>query len=202
MSYSLKHKPGASENVASSALHIHIDLAAVDDDVDETILTSLGLALASSIPVTDAREDFVAELVLAIRAHVAHRSTGTPSRSRPRGSLSERQMQTAMRLLENGDAISIATVAAACNVSIGHFSRAFRLRMGVQPRQWRMEKRIERAKLLMLESNKSLTEISGECGFSEQSHFNHAFDRVFGQSPGAWRKQHAPERRTPSRRRA
>jgi AraC-like DNA-binding protein len=37
-------------------------------------------------------------------------------------------------------------------------------------------------------SETSLADIALACGFADQSHFTRTFTRVFGISPGAWRK--------------
>lgn len=87
---------------------------------------------------------------------------------------------------------TIGTVAAACGISTAQFSRAFKSHFGVPPLRWRLSARVERAKVMMLETTLSLTEIALECGFTEQSHFNHIFLKRVGTSPSVWRRQHAP----------
>src|SRR4029450_12494033 len=78
---------------------------------------------------------------------------------------------------------SIAHLSHQCHVSHSHFSRAFRITIGMAPHQWRMKKRIERAKSLMLSSEHSMAEIAAMCGFVDQSHLGRAFVREVGVSP-------------------
>ncbi len=84
-------------------------------------------------------------------------------------------------------AISITDVASACGLSTDHFIRAFRRRMRTTPHRWLVERRVERARLLLRGSG-SLAEIALACGFADQSHFTRVFTRMVGCPPGAWRR--------------
>jgi AraC-like DNA-binding protein len=46
------------------------------------------------------------------------------------------------------------------------------------------------ARQLLLEQRMSLTELAFMLGYSEQSAFNHAFERWFGEAPGRWAARH------------
>jgi AraC-like DNA-binding protein len=83
---------------------------------------------------------------------------------------------------------SIASLSRECYVSRSHFSRAFRVTIGMAPHQWRVQKRIERAKSLMISSDRSVAEIAVMCGFVDQSHLSRVFARAVGVSPGKWRR--------------
>lgn len=54
--------------------------------------------------------------------------------------------------------------------------------------------RMDKAKLLLLSTNKSLQEISGEVGYFNYNSFNRAFKNVAGMSPSDYRKQQAVRR--------
>jgi AraC family transcriptional regulator len=82
---------------------------------------------------------------------------------------------------------SVAELAAACGLSAGQFSRAFRRTLGTSPHQWLLEQRIVRAKWL-IRGKKSISEIAIDCGFADQSHLNRVFLRKVGMTPGAWRR--------------
>ncbi len=66
--------------------------------------------------------------------------------------------------------------------------------MGRPPAQWRQLKRIERARRLLLESDRSLAGIAEELGYCDQYFFNRQFKRVTGISPARFRREfaHAP----------
>ncbi|MCR0982349.1 helix-turn-helix domain-containing protein [Roseomonas populi] len=87
-------------------------------------------------------------------------------------------------------------LAAEVRLSCGHFARSFKQSFGQSPHSFVMERRIERAKVLMLETRASLCDIALSCGLADQAHFSRVFRRLTGSTPLAWRRQHqgAPSR--------
>jgi AraC-like DNA-binding protein len=83
---------------------------------------------------------------------------------------------------------SIQDLARECRLSGSHFARAFRQATGVPPHRWLTQRRIERAKELLLENRFELAEIALACGFVDQSHLTRAFAQSEGCSPGKWRR--------------
>jgi len=81
-------------------------------------------------------------------------------------------------------------VAEACKLSVGHFSRGFKVSTGVPPHRWLLTARVAMAKRLLAESLTPLVEVAGLCGFADQSHFSRVFAERVGSSPGAWRRNH------------
>jgi AraC family transcriptional regulator len=108
------------------------------------------------------------------------------------GGLARWQLLRAQELLaaDPGRRPSIAEVAAACQLSRGHFSKAFRASTGLPPHRWLMAQRIERARQLLLHSPLSISEIADDCGFSDQSHLTRAFADALGLAPRQWQREH------------
>jgi AraC-like DNA-binding protein len=63
------------------------------------------------------------------------------------------------------------------------FSRAFRKLVGLTPGSFQRRARVRRAVSLLLTSDLRLAHVAQECGFSDQSHFAHAFLRETGMPP-------------------
>ena len=106
------------------------------------------------------------------------------------GRLSPRQEVRAYELIDarlNGE-LSVAEIARHCSLSPSRFTVAFRNTTGVTPHRWLTERRVARAKSLLLGGNASLAQIALECGFADQSHFTHVFTATVGASPGEWRR--------------
>ncbi len=82
------------------------------------------------------------------------------------------------------DDINLGEVARHCSVSEGHLSRMFHRATGLTFREYLTQVRIERAKLLLTQSSKNVTEIAFESGFQSLSQFHRVFRKVFGVSPG------------------
>ncbi|MFZ4965522.1 helix-turn-helix domain-containing protein [Pseudomonas sp. Mn2068] len=85
--------------------------------------------------------------------------------------------------------LEVTELVRACALSRSHFSRAFKCTTGLSPQDWIRQQRILRAKQLIRDTDLSLTQISLECGFCDQSHFCHIFTRSEGINPFAWRCQ-------------
>jgi AraC family transcriptional regulator len=116
-----------------------------------------------------------------------------------RGGLSSLQMRRATELLEahlNGN-ITLQQVAEACGLSVSHFARAFRQTFHRPPHKWLTERRVDRARDLMTNSRLSIADIATRCGFADQSALNRSFKRIYGITPGIWRRRTARSRSGP-----
>lgn len=79
-------------------------------------------------------------------------------------------------------------LAAILNLSVSHFSHAFKQALGVAPLAYVARRRIESARQVMLVGSSSLAEIALGHGFCDQSHFSRTFRREMGLSPKMWRR--------------
>lgn len=85
-------------------------------------------------------------------------------------------------------AIRTPELAATLNLSVSHFSHAFKQALGVAPLMYVARRRIESARQVMLISPSSLAEIALSHGFCDQSHFSRTFRREVGFTPQMWRR--------------
>jgi AraC-like DNA-binding protein len=169
-------------------LFVHLELLhSVDDSIVDAIRTLLTAALREESCLDGSTEVLVEALHLCSgQARLAEK----PCKA-SRGKLADWQVTLARQLLATpSEDASIAVVAAACGTSPGYFSKAFRATLGICPRRWQAHARVEQAKALLESSTRMMIDIAGECGFTEQSHFNHTFTRLVGCNPGAWRTLH------------
>jgi AraC family transcriptional regulator len=84
--------------------------------------------------------------------------------------------------------VGLRAIAKEIGMSYFHFSRAFKQSMGMTPTNYIAERRIERAKKLMKETDLAISEIALRSGFSSQSHFTTSFRRLSGVTPRTFRK--------------
>lgn len=83
--------------------------------------------------------------------------------------------------------VALRGVARAVRMSYFHFSRAFKQSMGMTATNYIAERRIERAKKMLEETELPISEIALRSGFSSQSHFTTAFRRLAGATPKVFR---------------
>ena len=84
---------------------------------------------------------------------------------------------------------SIASLAALCGMSETHFRRMFHKLYGCTPSEYRLQKRLLRAKDLLLSGEYSVLEAAHSVGFSDGNYFARRFKQENGMSPTAFIKQ-------------
>lgn len=84
--------------------------------------------------------------------------------------------------------VSLETLAGIAGFSSFHFLRQFRVSTGQTPHQYMIERRLSRARALLLRSALPVSEIAARCGFVDSSHFAARFRRRFGLAPAAFRR--------------
>lgn len=79
--------------------------------------------------------------------------------------------------------ITLSELGDITGYSPNHFQRLFIQTIGISPSKYLEKVRINQAKYLLIENEKSLSEIAYECGFSSQSYFSKVFKRHTLLSP-------------------
>ncbi len=82
--------------------------------------------------------------------------------------------------------IPLAELACLVGLSTYHFARAFRQSFGMPPHRYHIMRRIERAKAMLSDHTKSVTEIGLALGFNETSAFTATFRKLTGLTPTAY----------------
>ncbi len=107
------------------------------------------------------------------------------------GGMAPRKLRKAVEFInENLDeeqTVALASVADAVQMSYFHFSRAFKQSTGVSPNVYMTERRIERAKKLLSETDLPIADIALRTGFASQSHFTTTFRKLVWTTPKAFR---------------
>lgn len=89
------------------------------------------------------------------------------------------------------DEISLAEVSRALHVSTFYFCKMFKKATGLTFTGYLSRVRVERAKELLLDRNRRISEVAYEVGFGSLTHFNRIFRKLVGQSPTDYR-DHLP----------
>ncbi|WP_296187365.1 helix-turn-helix domain-containing protein [Pseudomonas sp. UBA1879] len=156
--------------------------------IDSTLYNAL---LASLRALPDGEQRLLEQVVREITSRAASGADPLQTESPPeRVALSPWQERRAKDLMASqmDKGLSIARIASECSLSRSHFSRAFKKNTGVSPRDWFLQMRLDRARALLSESALTISQISLDCGFADQSHFTRVFTRVMGITPFNWRR--------------
>jgi AraC family L-rhamnose operon regulatory protein RhaS len=86
---------------------------------------------------------------------------------------------------------SVGMMAEACGLSANRFTQICRHLTNQAPARYLMACRIEAAAAWLRSTDRSITEISLECGFSSTQYFAHAFRRFHDVSPREFREKNA-----------
>jgi AraC family transcriptional regulator len=167
----------------------------------DPVVYHMGKTLLASLEQTrHASKIFLDGVLHALNCHFVSAYGGlTLSAQGFRGGLSSVQARIATELLEahlEGN-IALQQVAEACELSVSHFSRAFKQTFRKPPYKWLTERRVDRARDLMTNSRLPLADIAAQCGFADQSALNRSFKRIHGVTPGIWRRSMTQGRRGP-----
>ena len=84
--------------------------------------------------------------------------------------------------------LDVPTMARRALMSPAHFSRRFRAAYGETPYSYLMTRRIERAMFLLRETDRSITDICMDVGFSSLGTFSRMFRDVVGVAPSDFRR--------------
>jgi len=186
----------AAEDFRGALGHLRCPPMAARDPIIEHLSLCLSSALARG---RQANALFAESVVHALLLHLAfnYGSGLTPTRS-PKAALASWQENRAKEFIDAnlGGKCALIDIANQCGLSPSHFVRAFKATVGVSPHRWLMLRRVEAAKRMLRESEKSIVEIAVEIGFGNQSHLTHVFTRENGCAPANWRRRHLRDRPT------
>ena len=91
--------------------------------------------------------------------------------------------------------LDVAKLSAVASVSEAHFIRTFKATFGETPHRYLQRRRVERAMYLLRASDRSVTEVCMEVGFSSLGTFSRTFREVVGETPSQFRRPRAAARR-------
>ncbi|TME04414.1 MAG: helix-turn-helix transcriptional regulator [Chloroflexi bacterium] len=88
--------------------------------------------------------------------------------------------------------LDVRAVAAVAHISEAHFIRTFRAVFGETPHRYLQRRRVERSMFLLRETDRSVTDICFDVGFSSRGTFSRTFREIVGEAPSDYRVGHEP----------
>ncbi len=101
------------------------------------------------------------------------------------------KLAPAIRVLEerHHQQLSMEELAGLAGMSSTHFNRQFSSLLGTSPTRLLHAMRIDRARHLLVTTNRNIADIAMEVGYYDQSHFTRRFHRHCGMTPRAYRQR-------------
>jgi AraC-like DNA-binding protein len=88
--------------------------------------------------------------------------------------------------------LDVRAVAAVAHLSEFHFIRSFRACFGETPHRYLQRRRVERAMFLLRETERSVTDICFDVGFTSLGTFSRTFRGIVGDTPSGYRSANEP----------
>ncbi len=158
--------------------------------LDDPLITNLTFSAVAAL--RDGAPDFYAQAVAQWLA--AHLLLGPPagfewSRSLVKERISDYRLVRVLEYVEAhlSDRLDLRVLAKEAGISPFHFAALFTKAVGTTPHRHVQHLRMQAAKSLLRDTDKSTLDIALTCGFASASHFAAAFRRQFSQSPTEYR---------------
>lgn len=122
---------------------------------------------------------------LAVLLLHRHSTASQAAKILPSSGLTRNQARRVLDYIESNLSreLTLSELAGIAELSLHHFARMFRKTIGVAPYRYVLERRVERAKVMLRSTRASLVDISLSAGFYSQSHFTSTFGRMVGATP-------------------
>jgi len=88
--------------------------------------------------------------------------------------------------------LDVRAVAAIALISEAHFIRSFRAVFGETPHRYLQRRRVERSMFLLRETDRTVTDICLDVGFTSLGSFSRTFREIVGETPSGYRAGNGP----------
>jgi len=149
-------------------------------------LESIAWAMKSELEVgSPSGQLYLDGLALSAAARLVAGHSSVTVEERRCGGLDGRRLKRTLEFIEANlaEELSLLRLAAVAEMSTSHFRAGFRESVGVPVHQYVIERRVERAKSLLMREDQSIAEIALAAGFTHQSHLARHMQRSTGFSP-------------------
>jgi AraC family transcriptional regulator len=158
----------------------------------DALIQQLALALKRSLEECENGSRFYAEaMATALSAHLLRYYSSRDHFFREYGDgLSRQKLRLAIDYMQAhlGEDLSLSAIAEELGMSQYYFCHLFKRSTGISPHQFLIRQRVEQAKILLKQRDRTVTSISLECGFASSSHFAKCFRQLTGLNPKEFRK--------------
>jgi AraC family transcriptional regulator len=181
------------QNVAMEALNLNPDCLELIPEfrMRDRQVEAIGMMLLAELEQENlGGRLYIESLTNVLAVHLIRQySTLQPRLAIYEGGLPERQLAQVLEYINEylDRDIKLADLAKLLGMSQFHFSYLFKRSLEKSPYQYLLQQRIERAKQLLKQTDKSIVDIAFLCGFNSHSHLSKQFRQLTGMTPKAYR---------------
>ncbi len=158
--------------------------------VEDPLIRGVMEAMHEAVRRRTADRAYAEALAGSLVQHLARRGRQqqAPDLPRVQGGLTRSVVRRVVDFMEAhlADDLSLEQLAEVAGLSQFHFARQFKVTLGVAPYAFLRERRLDRARDLLVRGEGTIAEIASRTGFCDQSHLSAHFKRRFGASPRAF----------------
>lgn len=158
----------------------------------DLLIHQIGLALRASLEEDGVSSCFYADsIATALAAHLLrYYSTRTHCFRDHEDGLSKQKLRQAIEYIQAhlGENLFLSDIANELGMSQYYFCHLFKRSTGLSPHQFLIQQRVEQAKHLLRQPERTVISIAMDCGFANQSHFARCFRQSTGMNPNQFRK--------------
>ncbi|WP_371169776.1 GlxA family transcriptional regulator [Aliiroseovarius sp. 2305UL8-7] len=179
------------ENIAPFREH-YPDLTPVEQlyTMDKRILTCGGGSAATDLffkLIYDTHGPVLAQAVLNMCLHTVQRSETDRQQSSTSASLGVRNDKL-VRIIAHfeahlEDSINLDEITEKLGMSRRQMERLFRQYLSTTPKKYLQNMRLQRARILLAETDMAVVDVATACGFDSGAYFSKCFREAFGMSP-------------------
>lgn len=157
---------------------------------DEKFVTASGGAAAADLMLHIIARDHGRDLAAAVADQMVYNAVREGSAIqrvsfRSRHGLRSSRLAQAVKLMEENLEVPFSSrqMAERLGISTRQLERLFGRYLNSTPKRYLLELRLHRARHLIVQTDKPITDIAMACGFNSSSHFSKVYRHHFGRSP-------------------
>jgi len=145
----------------------------------------IGWALKAKMETCVPGRLYTDSLAAALAVRLLERHSSGSNLKHDKASLSGRKLRLVLGYIEDNltQDLSLRTLASLADLGISQFKKAFRESRGLPVHQYVIQRRVDRATVLLRDGRLPIAQVAAEAGFAHQSHLARHLRRIAGVSP-------------------
>ena len=183
----LLNRVAAEDLSITSEIELYDRFVASDPLLRQIVLAIYRESIEPTPPNRLYLESLQNTLMLHLLRHHCHLKTVEPNLN---SGLTSLQLQKVIEYIDANlsQDLKLTELAQVINVSPPHFGRLFKQSLGISPHQYVLQRRIKKAKTLLVQGKLPVKQIGQTLGFYDQSHFSRVFRKYVGVTPKQYQK--------------